>query len=103
LGGILVEVLRDVALTLAPVDEHAARLLVARTRGSEILAGTRGQTAYDIDALARAIVAISRLTSEDDFKVSSAEINPLRVFEQGVLALDAFVTTSKGELCSPER
>jgi len=88
-GGVFTEIYRDRSLRLAPVDLDTARDMIAEVRGLKVLAGYRGKPAGDLDALARAIVAISRLAL--DGTVAEAEINPLivRPAGQGVMAVDA--------------
>ena len=88
-GGVLTEIYRDRSLRLAPVDLDTAREMVAEVRGFQALSGYRGKPAGDLDALARAIVALSQLAL--DATVADAEINPLivRPAGQGVVAVDA--------------
>jgi succinyl-CoA synthetase beta subunit len=90
-GGILAEIARDRSLRLAPVDLDTAREMIAEVRGLIPLSGYRGKPKGDLDALAQAIVALSRLA--DDSTVAEAEINPLivRPAGQGVVAVDALV------------
>jgi acyl-CoA synthetase (NDP forming) len=98
LGGIFVEVLADVALRLAPVDRTAAVEMIRSTRGYVVLAGVRGLPRADVDSLAEVVTAVSRFVSSNR-QVESVEINPLRVFESGVLALDAVIVPAEGERC----
>jgi acyl-CoA synthetase (NDP forming) len=95
MGGVLTEVYRDRVLRLAPVDLAAAREMITEVKGMAALTGFRGRPAGDLDALARAIVALSQLAS--DPAVSEAEINPLivRPQGQGVMAVDALVVCAK--------
>ncbi len=90
-GGLLTEIMRDRSLRLAPVDRAEARAMIAELRGLLPLAGYRGRPKGDLDALATAIVALSRLA--DHPAVAEAEINPLivRPAGQGVVAVDALV------------
>jgi acyl-CoA synthetase (NDP forming) len=90
-GGVLAEIVRDRSLRLAPVDLSTAREMIAELRGLTPLAGYRGKPKGDLDALAQAVVALSRLA--DDPGVAEAEINPLivRPAGQGVIAVDALV------------
>jgi succinyl-CoA synthetase beta subunit len=90
-GGILAEIARDRSLRLAPVDLDTAREMIAEVRGLVPLSGYRGKPKGDLDALAQAIVALSRLA--DDTTIAEAEINPLivRPAGQGVVAVDALV------------
>jgi len=90
-GGVFTEIYRDRSLRLAPVDLDTARHMIGEVRGFKVLAGYRGKPAGDVDALARAIVALSRLALDET--VAEAEINPLivRPAGQGVVAVDALV------------
>jgi acyl-CoA synthetase (NDP forming) len=88
-GGIYTEIYRDRSLRLAPVDLATAREMIAEVRALKALTGYRGKPAGDLDALARAVVALSRLA--DDPTVSEAEVNPLLVRADGVVAVDGVV------------
>ncbi len=88
-GGILAELYRDRSLRLAPVDLATARDMIAEVRALQALAGFRGRPKGDLDALANAIVALSQLAK--DPSVVEAEINPLIVRSDGVIAVDALV------------
>ncbi|MGD9769545.1 MAG: acetate--CoA ligase family protein [Pseudolabrys sp.] len=90
-GGVLTELERDRSLRLAPVDLATAHEMIAEVRGLKVFAGYRGKPAGDLDALARAIVALSQLAG--DPAVAEAEINPLivRPAGEGVIAVDALV------------
>ena len=88
-GGVFTEIYRDRSLRLAPVDLDTARDMIAGVRGLKVFAGYRGKPAGDLDALARAVVALSQLALDET--VAEAEINPLivRPTGQGVIAVDA--------------
>jgi acetate---CoA ligase (ADP-forming) len=88
-GGIYTEIYRDRSLRLAPVDLATACEMIAEVRGLKALTGYRGKPAGDLDGVARAVVALSRLA--DDPTVSEAEVNPLLVRADGVVAVDAVV------------
>ena len=88
-GGVLTEIYRDRTLRLAPVDLAEARAMMREVQALKALAKYRGRPAGDLDALARATVALSQLAG--DASVTEAEINPLIVNVQGVVAVDAFV------------
>lgn len=89
LGGIFVEVLKDVTMRIAPVDEIAAAQMVREIRGAPLLTGTRGLAACDTSTLVRAIVRVSQLLVGHP-GIASLDINPFRVFArgQGGMALD---------------
>jgi len=90
LGGIYVEVLKDVAFAVAPVTESEARAMVENIKTSDLLKGVRGEAASDIDSIVDSIQRLSQLVC--DFpSIAEADINPLKVFERGtgVVAVDA--------------
>jgi acetate---CoA ligase (ADP-forming) len=90
LGGIFVEVLKDVAIRLLPVDEKEARQMLRELHGYKVLQGVRGQAPRDIDALVRAMVGISEIFAAHRNHLSDLEINPLmvRADRGGVAAVD---------------
>jgi succinyl-CoA synthetase beta subunit len=92
-GGVMAEVLDDVAIGIAPMNSVQARDLIDQVKGLALIKGYRGQPKGDVDALAQAIVAISNLAIAEGAKVTEAEINPLLVKRagQGVVALDGLV------------
>ncbi|MDZ7911982.1 MAG: acetate--CoA ligase family protein [Rhodococcus sp. (in: high G+C Gram-positive bacteria)] len=104
LGGVLTEVLADVAFALAPVDYDAARHLLRRLRSEPLFKGVRGRPAVDIDAAARAIVSISRCAVAHP-EIAELEINPLLLTSAGAIGLDARIvlTSSSNNSDSTER
>ncbi len=90
LGGIFVEVLKDVAIRLLPVDEREAREMLKELRGYKVLEGARGQGPRDIDALVKAMVGLSDIFAVHRNHLSDMEINPIMVRAQGggVAAVD---------------
>lgn len=90
-GGVMTEIYRDRSVRLAPVDGDAAREMIAEVRALRALEGYRGKPRGDMEALASAIVALSRLAERGD--VAECEVNPLMVLAegQGVMAVDAVV------------
>jgi acetate---CoA ligase (ADP-forming) len=88
-GGIYTEIYRDRSLRLAPVDLATAHEMIAEVRGLQALTGYRGKPAGDLASLARAVVALSQLAA--DPTVLEAEVNPLIVRAEGVVAVDAVV------------
>jgi acetyltransferase len=82
LGGIFVEVMKDVTFHLAPITENEAVQMLQSTRSYELLQGKRGLKEFDIHAIAVAMQRISQLTT--DFpQILDLEINPLIVGEVG--------------------
>lgn len=86
-GGVLAELMQDRSLRLAPVDLQTAREMIVEVKGLRALSGYRGGPAADVEALAAAIVALSKLAH--DPTVAELEINPLLVRRDGVVAVDA--------------
>jgi acetyltransferase len=89
-GGTAVEVLRDRAVALPPLNDMLAHDLVARTRVAALLAGYRDRAAVDLEALCVTLQKVSQLVC-DCAELTELDINPLLADEQGVLALDARV------------
>jgi acetyltransferase len=88
LGGIYVEVLKDVSFRIVPVSRRDATEMVNEIRSVGLLRGARGERPADIDAIATNIVNLSCLIS--DFpEIQELDINPLVVREKGATALDA--------------
>jgi acyl-CoA synthetase (NDP forming) len=95
LGGIFVEVLRDVTFRVAPFGIEEARQMIGELRGAAMLEGARGQPPCDIEALAQALSKLSVFVAAQRGRFTSIDINPLRVRPkgQGVVALDALILT----------
>jgi acyl-CoA synthetase (NDP forming) len=95
LGGIFVEVLRDVTFRIAPFGLEEARAMIGELRGAAILKGARGKPPGDLDALAETLSKLSLFAAAQRGQFSSIDINPLLVRPQGkgVVALDALIVT----------
>jgi acetyltransferase len=96
LGGLYVEVLKDVSHRLAPITVAEAKHMIAEVKSYPILLGTRGRKALDINAVADTIVRVSQI-SQDFEEIQEIEINPLMVQEDGCIAVDALVVISGGQ------
>jgi acyl-CoA synthetase (NDP forming) len=92
LGGVYVEVLKDVTLRLAPVDRDTAKEMIRAIKGIALLTGARGKPPADLDALADALVALSHFAAARP-EVASAEINPFIALPEGGVAVDALIMT----------
>ena len=88
LGGIFVEVLKDVVFRVHPVTDVDAREMVRGIRGYKMLEGVRGETSVDLVAIQEIIQRVSQLAGEQE-AIAEMDINPLVAFPDRVVALDA--------------
>lgn len=102
-GGVLLELMADVAFASPPLDRAKARALLARTRVSRLLAGYRGAPRCDLDAVVEAVVALGRIALDLEAVIESIDINPFVALPegQGGLALDALVVLKRLSAASP--
>jgi hypothetical protein len=89
---VLLEFVQDTAAGLAPLDDAAALSLIASTRAHRLLRGFRGGPAADMERLASALAAISRVAAQPD--VVALDVNPLIALPAGVAVVDAKVVTA---------
>jgi acyl-CoA synthetase (NDP forming) len=83
MGGIATELFNDTTLRLVPITPDDAQDMIASLRSAPLLRGFRGRPRYDVDALARAIVAFSEMVVTLGPRLAEAEINPLFVLPEG--------------------
>ena len=88
LGGILVELLKDVAFRIVPLDDEDAGNMIREIKGFGLLDGYRGRPAADIGALEGMIIKLSRFV-ESHPQITELDINPVIVYENGAVAVDA--------------
>ncbi len=88
LGGIFVELFKDVAFRIAPVTETEALEMMKEIKGYHILSGYRGMKELAISKITKTIVTISELISNID-EIKEVELNPLFVYEKDTIAVDA--------------
>jgi acetate---CoA ligase (ADP-forming) len=93
MGGVLVELIKDSALRLAPISGDEARQMIEATRGAALLRGFRGAAPADMAALSAALVRLSHLAWDLRDVVRAVDVNPLMVLPAGygVIAADALV------------
>ncbi len=93
LGGIFVEIFKDVAFGACPMSPQRARALIDKTRAAVRLRGFRGEPVADEDALVDAMVRVSRYAAAHASRIREMDINPLLVLPrgEGVIALDAMI------------
>jgi acyl-CoA synthetase (NDP forming) len=88
LGGILVEVLKDVSFRIVPVTERDAREMIREIKGYPMLEGYRGQKPASIPALEKLIVKVSQFVEENP-QIKELDLNPIFAYPDKAVAIDA--------------
>ncbi len=88
LGGIFVEVLKDVSFRIIPLEERDAQEMITEIKGYEILKGVRGKPPRDTQAIKEVLMRISQLTMENP-EINEIDLNPIFAFEKGLQVVDA--------------
>jgi len=88
LGGVLVELLRDVSFRIVPLSRWDAERMVEELKGAPLLRGFRGRPAASLDALAGLLVTVSRLMERRP-DIAELDLNPVIAYPHGVVAVDA--------------
>jgi acyl-CoA synthetase (NDP forming) len=91
LGGIFAEVLRDVSFRAVPFDLAEAHRMIGELNGQVVLDGVRGRPGGDRDALAAALVNLSRFAAAHAEDLQTCDVNPYLLKEKGGVALDAVI------------
>jgi acetyl-CoA synthetase (ADP-forming) len=95
LGGIFVEVLKDVSFRVAPITMNDALGMLNEIKSSKILDGYRGQPPVDKEAVADIIVKTARLMEENP-EIESIDLNPVMAYPKGAMAVDARIILKQG-------
>jgi succinyl-CoA synthetase beta subunit len=92
-GGVLVEALGDVALAPVPLDHAAARALIGRLKGAQMLGPYRGQPPADTEALVDLMVRLSQFAADHGDEIAEIDLNPVLVHPrgEGVSVVDALI------------
>ncbi|PXY19579.1 acetate--CoA ligase family protein [Prauserella muralis] len=102
LGGVLVEVLKDVTFRLAPLERAEARSMIDGIKAADVLRGARGTEPVDADALADVIQRVSQLVA--DFpEIREFDLNPVFASGSGAVAADIRILVETGEVSEPAR
>lgn len=94
LGGIFIEVLKDVQTGLAPVTRKAAMGMIERLKGYKMLQGVRGQEGVNLESFAKVVESLSKLVAVAP-EIQEMDINPLLGNAKGVVAVDARIRIEK--------
>ena len=87
-GGILTEIISDVAIRLLPINEKVLREMISETRLAQLFAGARGSASADVDAFVSAVLRIAEVAHTFP-ELSELDINPLTVLPKGAWVLDS--------------
>jgi hypothetical protein len=90
-GGILLELMKDVAFCAPPVSHAKALDLIDRTQAGRLIRGYRGSAPRDGDAVVNALIGLGRLAVDLGDVIESVDINPFVALPQGGVALDALI------------
>lgn len=88
LGGIFVEILKDVTFRIAPVSEQEAKEMITEVKAYPLLQGYRGTPPADTDAIKKILLATSKLVMEHP-EIKELDLNPVMVYEKGAKTVDA--------------
>jgi acetyl-CoA synthetase (ADP-forming) len=94
LGGILVELLKDVSFRIVPVTKRDAAEMVREIKGYPLLQGYRGQEPADISALEDLLVKVSQFVEQSP-QIKELDLNPIFAYKDRVVAVDARVILEK--------
>ncbi len=90
LGGIMVEILKDVAFRVVPINERDARQMIHEIKGYPVLEGFRGHARADVAKLEGLMLKVSAFVEQHP-EIAELDLNPVFAYEDGVLAVDARV------------
>lgn len=90
LGGIFVEVFKDVSFRVLPLTKADAFEMTREIKGRQLLEGVRGEKPKDVNALAELLLKVAKMIEENP-EIEELDINPCFVYEQGILPADARV------------
>jgi acyl-CoA synthetase (NDP forming) len=93
LGGVLVEVLKDVSFRIIPIAPRDARQMIHEIKGFPLLEGYRGQDPADLAALESLLLRVSGFVEQQP-EVSELDLNPVFAYKDGALAVDARIVLS---------
>jgi len=90
LGGVFVEIFKDVQFRMAPLNKKEALALIQSIQAFPILEGARGQKPVNLDALAELIVSTSKFMAENDY-VKEIDLNPIICYDNKIQVIDAVI------------
>ena len=94
LGGVFVEVMKDVAFRIVPLEERDAQQLMREIKGFPLLEGARGTPPADLDALGALILKVSEVV-EASPEIAELDLNPIFAYPDGAIAVDAHIVLAE--------
>ena len=88
LGGVFVEILKDVSFRIVPLEKRDAREMIREIKGYPLLEGYRGQEPVDVDNLEKLVLAVSDFVEKNP-EIEELDINPIYAYSDGAVAVDA--------------
>ena len=95
LGGILTDILKDVAFRMLPITISDAKSMLNELKGSKLLKGFRGSAPIDIDMVAKALVQIGKIGVDNADYINSIDFNPIIVYSKSYFVVDAKIILNK--------
>ena len=96
LGGILVEILKDVSFRIVPLMKKDAREMIREIKGFPVLEGYRGQEAVDVENLEELILKVSSFIEKNP-EIEELDLNPVIAYGDGAVAVDARIILGEGD------
>ena len=95
LGGVLTDILKDVAFRMLPITISDAKSMLNELKGSKLLKGFRGSAPIDIDMVAKALVQIGKIGVDNADYINSIDFNPVIVYSKSYFVVDAKIILNK--------
>lgn len=97
LGGIMVELMKDTAIEIAPVTRAEARAMLLRLKGAKLLNGFRGSRPVDVDKLADIVCRLSEFAADQSHLIAELDVNPLICSAERIVAVDALIALKNAQ------
>ncbi|MHA1339776.1 MAG: acetate--CoA ligase family protein [Promethearchaeota archaeon] len=94
IGGVLVEIMKDVSFRICPINEFDANEMIHEIKGFKLLDGYRGAPKADLNALKQLLINVSKISMENP-EIDQMDLNPVFIYENGVKIVDARIILKK--------
>lgn len=101
LGGVFVEIFQDISFRVAPINRNDAMEMIEEIKSYKMLKGARGKPPVDVDAIAEVLLSVSDLVTDYKDDINELDINPLIVYEKGIVAADAMLVVNDVKTQTP--